>query len=118
MSYDVYFCDPVSGEHIELDEPHFMHGGTYAVGGTKELWLNITYNYAKNYSPHEFNIRDSLDGKTAVDVIPELDRVIELLGDETDPDDYWQPVDGNAKRALIQLRTMAKMRPDAVIKVH
>ena len=56
------------------------------------MWLNITFNYYKNYFPHG------------------------LLGDDTDPD-YWEPTDGNAKRALIQLRTMAKMRPDAVIKV-
>ena len=116
MSYDVYFCDPVSKEVIELDEPQFMRGGTYAVGGTKMLALNVTYNYYKNYAPHSFSIKD-LDGKTAVDAIPDLDRVIGLLGDETDSD-YWKPVDGNAKRALIQLRTMAKMRPDAVIEVQ
>ena len=115
MSYDVYFRDPVSGKTIELEEPHFMHGGTYQVGGTREMWLNITYNYAKNYAPHKFNVRD-LDGKTALDVIPELARVISKLGDDTDPD-YWQPTDGNAKRALKQLMTMARMRPDAVIGV-
>ena len=115
MSYDVDFCDPVSGEVIRIDEPHFMRGGTYAVGGSTALSLNITSNYYKNYSPHSFDIKD-LDGKTALEVIPELDLVIGLLSDETDPD-YWKPVDGNAKRALIQLRTMAKMRPDAVIKV-
>lgn len=115
MSYDIYFCDPISKETIILNEPHFMSGGTYAIGGTKEMWLNITCNYYKNYFPHGLNIPD-LNGKTAADVIPELDRVIGLLGDDTDPD-YWKPTDGNAKRALIQLRTMAKMRPDAVIKV-
>lgn len=115
MSYIVYFCDPVSKETIELNEPHFMRGGIYQVGGTRELWLNVTYNYAKNYYPHGFSIRD-LDGKTALDVIPELERVISKLKDDTDPD-YWKPVDGNAKRALKQLLVMAKMRPDAVIKV-
>ena len=115
MSYDVKFCDPVSKEVIEINEPHFMRGGTYCVGGSKQLWLNITYNYAENYSPHGFSVRD-LDGKTAADVLTELDRVIGLLGDETDPD-YWKPVDGNAKRALIQLRTMAQMRPDSIIEV-
>ena len=115
MSYDVYFRDPVTKENIEINDPHFMIGGTYKLGGNKELWLNITFNYARNYAPHKFSIKD-LDGKTALDIIPELDRVIGLLGDETNPD-YWEPCDGNAKRALIQLRTMAKMRPDAVISV-
>ena len=115
MSYDIYFKDPVSKKTIELAEPHFMQGGTYVVGGCKELWLNITYNQSANYSKHNFYITD-LDGKTALDVIPELERVISELGDEVD-DDYWKPVDGNSKRALIQLLTMAKMRPDSVIEV-
>ena len=115
MSYDVYFNDPVTKEHIELNEPHFMRGGTYALGGTTELWLNITFNYSENYSKHKFSIKD-LNGKSAVDCIPELERVISELGDEVD-DDYWKPVDGNSKKALIQLLTMAKMRPDSVIEV-
>lgn len=115
MSYDVDFLDPVSKEIIQLDEPHFMRGGTYAVGGTRSLSLNITYNYARNYSPHGFSIRD-LDGKKALDVIPELERVISALKDDTDPD-YWKPTDGNAKRALKQLLVMAQMRPDAIIEI-
>lgn len=116
MSYDVDFCDPVSKKVIEIEDVHFMRGGTYQVGGSKQLSLNITYNYASNYGKHGFSIRD-LDGKTAAEVIPELDRIIGLLSDETDPD-YWKAVDGNAKRALIQLRVMAKMRPDAIIEVE
>lgn len=115
MSYDVDFCDPVSKKVIELDEPHFMRGGTYAVGGTRELTLNITYNYSENYSKHNFSIKD-LDGKSAVEVIPELKRVIALLGDDVS-DNYWDATDGNAKRALIQLLTMCRMRPDSVISV-
>ena len=115
MSYDVDFCDPVSKKVIELDEPHFMRGGTYAIGGTKELTLNITYNYSGNYSKHNFSIKD-LDEKTALDVIPELERVISELGDDVS-DNYWDATDGNAKKALIQLLTMCRMRPDAVISI-
>ena len=116
MSYDVDFCDPVSKKVIELDEPHFMRGGTYAIGGTKELTLNITYNYSQNYGEHDFSIRD-LDGKTALDIIPTLERVISELKDDVSSN-YWDATDGNAKKALIQLLTMAKMRPDAVIDVQ
>ena len=116
MSYDVDFCDPVSKKVIELDEPHFMRGGTYAIGGTKELTLNITFNYSENYSKHNFSIKD-LDGKTALDVIPTLERVISELKDDVSSN-YWDATDGNAKKALIQLLTMAKMRPDAVIDVQ
>ena len=49
MSYDIQLKDPVTGKTIEFDKPHMMTGGTYAVGGTREAWLNITYNYAKYY---------------------------------------------------------------------
>lgn len=49
MSYDIRLIDPVTKERVYVDEPHFMTGGTYAAGGTKELWLNITYNYSHYY---------------------------------------------------------------------
>ena len=45
MSYDITLNDPVTKEPIQLDAPHQMQGGTYAVGGTTEAWLNITWNY-------------------------------------------------------------------------
>ena len=93
-----------------------MRGGTFPLDGTKELYFNITFNYEPNYRKHNFNIKD-LNNKTAANVIPELKRVIELLGDQTS-DNYWKPIDGNAKRALITLLTMAQMRPDAIIKVE
>jgi hypothetical protein len=115
MSYDVYFCDPVSREVIELEDVHFMRGGTFAIGGTKELQLNITFNYEGNYAKHNFSI-PFLHEKTALDVIPEIERVISLLGDDVS-ENYWDATDGNAKKALIALLTMAKMRPDAVIDV-
>ena len=50
-------------------------------------------------------------------IIPELERVIAALGDDIDSD-YWKPTDGNAKRALMSVLAMAKMRPDALIRVH
>lgn len=49
MSYDIWLKDRLTGETLEVNNNHFMTGGTYAVGGTKELWLNITYNYAHYY---------------------------------------------------------------------
>ena len=47
MSYDISLKDPVTKETIEVKDAHFMQGGTYALGGTKELWLNVTYNYGR-----------------------------------------------------------------------
>lgn len=49
MSYDIRLIDPVTKETINFDTPHQMTGGTYAVGGTTEAWLNITFNYARWY---------------------------------------------------------------------
>lgn len=49
MSYDIELKDPVTKETIEIEDAHFMQGGTYQVGGTKQLWLNITYNYSHYY---------------------------------------------------------------------
>ena len=44
MSYDIELCDPVSHKTLLLDTSHHMTGGTYALGGTQEMWLNVTYN--------------------------------------------------------------------------
>lgn len=49
MSYDISLCDPVTHETLEVDDTHFVAGGTRSIGGTKELWLNITYNYGKHF---------------------------------------------------------------------
>ena len=116
MSYDVRLTDPVSGKTIKLFTPHHMAGGTVAVGGTKELWLNVTYNYhehLRRLDPDQ-GIR-WLYGKTGVRTIPALERAINKLGNNTD-EDYWKPTEGNVKRALCQLLAMAQMRPDGVWK--
>nr|DAH39863.1 MAG TPA: hypothetical protein [Caudoviricetes sp.] len=49
MSYDIRLLDPVTRETVEVEAPHLMQGGTYALGGTTELWLNVTYNYGRHY---------------------------------------------------------------------
>lgn len=49
MSYDIYLIDRVTKETVHFDTSHQMAGGTYAVGGTTEAWLNVTYNYAQWY---------------------------------------------------------------------
>ena len=93
-----------------------MRGGTYAMYGTTELWLNVTYNYAKIFYREdvfgEEGIR-SIYGKTGLESIPMLEKAIAALGNDVSSD-YWEPTEGNAKRALINLLTMAKMRPDGI----
>lgn len=53
---------------------------------------------------------------SVVESIAVLDKMIAVLGDDVD-DDYWKPTEGNAKRALLQLKAMAQMRPDGEWKV-
>ena len=52
-------------------------------------------------------------GLTGAESLPFLDRAISLLADDVDAD-YWRATDGNAKRALVQLRALAAMRPDGL----
>lgn len=115
ISYDIYLKDPVTKETINFDTPHLMQGGTYCDGGTTEAWLNITWNYAPYYREHidaEEGIR-FIYGKTGADSIPILEKAVSELGDDTDPD-YWESCEGNAKKPLLQLIAMAKMRPDGI----
>ena len=115
MSYDIYLNDPDTNEVIVFDEKHNLSGGTYEVGGCDEAWLNVTYNYSKHFYrfiDKEKGIR-FLYGKTGKETIPVLNRAIESLKDDFS-DDYWNPTEGNAKRALQSLVSFAQMRPDGV----
>jgi hypothetical protein len=116
MSYDIYLCDPVSGSVAELDSPHQMKGGTYAIGGTRQAHFNVTYNYSRHFYRvmGEGGIR-SIYGLSGAESLPILDKAIHELGNDTDQD-YWKPTEGNAKQALISLRALATLRPDCVWK--
>ena len=123
MSYDINLLDPITKEVIEINDAHFLRGGTYKMGGSTELALNVTYNYSQflhqviqpesTPSEDKSGIR-SIYGMTALEAIPILETAISNLKDDV-VDDYWQPTEGNTKRALNNLLTMCKMRPDAII---
>lgn len=114
MSYDIRLLDPVTREQLETEVAHDMRGGTYAMGGTTKLWLNVTYNYGKHYYRvlGEKGIR-TICGMTGAESIPVLEAAAAKLSDEVS-DDYWEATEGNAKRPLLQLAAMARMRPDGV----
>lgn len=116
MSYDITLNDPITKEPIEVADAHFMQGGTYALGGTTELWLNVTWNYGPIFRRPEVlgeNGIRAIYGMTGAESIPVLQKAIASLGDDATPD-YWEATEGNAKRPLCQLLAMAKMRPDGV----
>jgi hypothetical protein len=114
VSYDIDLVDPITKRTLLLDKNHHMIGGTYAIGGTKECSLNITYNYGRHYYRviGEDGIR-TIYGMTGASSIPVLEAAAEALGDDA-CDDYWEPTEGNAKRAILQLIALAKMRPDGI----
>lgn len=114
MSYSITLNDPVTKEAIMLDAPHQIRGGIYALGGTQEAYLNITYNYAKHYYRvfGDDGIR-SIYGMTGAESIPIIKAAMAQLGDDVDGD-YWKSTEGNAKRALAGLLAFAQMRPDGI----
>lgn len=131
MSYDISLVDPVTRETLTMDATHQMRGGTYAIEGTDEMWVNITYNYArwyyKDYAFGEKGIR-SIYGLSGAESIPVLKKAIAGLEstDEELPEEemqkyieqgvtgYWVATRENAIRPLYQLLAMAQMRPDGV----
>lgn len=115
MSYDISLDDPNTGDVIELDKKHNIAGGTYALGGTREATLNITYNYSTHFRrviAEDVGIR-RLYGLTGAQSIPILESAIMKLKDDVD-NDYWRATEGNARQALIGLLVFAKARPDGV----
>ena len=114
MSYDIELRDPVTREVLMFDAPHLMTGGTYAVGGTREAGLNVTCNYGDIYRRvlGEGGIR-SIYGMTGAESVPVLDEAASKLSDDA-TDDYWEATEGNAKRPLLKLAAMARMRPDGI----
>ena len=137
MSYDISLIDPVTKEVLELDALHQMKGGTHALGGTKEAWLNITYNYSPWYYKSEvFPVADdgkskgirAIYGMTGAESIPVLRNAITVLEHITEDisDDerkeyekqgvagYWIPTRINAIRPLYSLLAFAQMRPDGL----
>lgn len=113
MSYDIHLSNP-DGSTVEFESPHDLTGGTYQLGGTRDAWLNVTYNYA----PHFYRVLGdmgirSIYGMTGLDSVLVLETGIKQLGTDTDPD-YWAPTEGNARKALEALLTLAKAAPSAV----
>lgn len=115
MSYDIRLVDPVTRESLHAENPHQIAGGTRALGGTTELWLNVTYNYQAVFarvfdSPK--GIR-SIYGISGAESILILKRAAAQLGDDAN-EDYWKPTEGNVKKAIHGLLALAHMRPDGI----
>ena len=90
MSYDISLVEPTTKKTITVDFKHQMKGGTYCVGGTDELYLNITWNYC----PYFFDATENderfykgdknqglraIYGKTGAETIPMLTDMAERI---------------------------------------
>lgn len=135
MSYDIYLNDYITKKPIEFDSKHLITGGLYAIGGTNEAWLNVTYNYADWY--YKEGVFPEIDGEnrgirtiygmSGAESIPVLKNAIKTLESMTEDiseekkeckrqgvTGYWIPTRQNAIRPLYQLLSFAQMRPDGV----
>jgi len=105
----------ISLEHPETEEcaevEKFTAGGTYAIGGTDEATLNVTYNYGKHY---DFK---ALNGLIAEKTIKSLEATVEELGTQKD-DDYWASTPGNCGWTCQILLGWAKQHPTYVWRVN
>lgn len=141
MSYDIHIVDPETRETLHTAKTHMLRGGTYAQGGTTQLWLNITYNYSKWYyradTLGESTVQYRDTGKGYMEEIaPELGgipglarctiaeartrvmRAITALHGEPAAD-YWKPCEGNARHALISLLELLLLAPEnAAIEIN
>ncbi len=89
MSYDIELQK--NGEVVQV--PRHAEGGTYALGGTEEAHLNVTYNYAPHYYEHldaEQGIR-WLYGKTGAETEERLQAAVEELGTSVWEGPYYVP---------------------------
>lgn len=114
MSYDIRLKDATTGKTLCADEIHGVNGGTMVMGGTSELWLNVTYNYGRIFYRlmGEKGIR-TIYGMTGAESVPVLEAAIAQLGDDVHAD-YWAATEGNAKAALNGLLVFARLQPEGV----
>lgn len=114
MGYWITLREPVGGEIIQFGFKHQMFGSNIVIGGSPEAEITITYNYSSHFRRvmGEEGIR-TIYGMTGAESIPVIKKAMAALKNDASPD-YWEPTEGNAKRALAMLLAFAQMRPDGV----
>ncbi len=109
MGYSIRIKRADGGDAV-LPEKHDIAGGTYTVGGTRDAWLYVTYNYAGIFARvmGDGGV-NQLDGGCVKDSVPVLEKAIAALGEAQPDADYWKATDGNAKKALVGLKAIADL---------
>ena len=109
MSYGIRIVSK-DGTEVILPKKHDIVGSTYAIGGTTEARLSVTYNYVDIFR-RVFGERGIyiLHGMAVREAQSVLDRAIAALGEAQPDDDYWKPTDGNAREALVGLHRLSEL---------
>jgi hypothetical protein len=98
-----------------VEVPHNLKGGTYVVGGTRELWMQVTHNYNTFLAEALRDSLDCLQGKTVKETLPLLETAVQVLSQKYDnpmpSEKYWDATAGNALKALQDLVDLAKLAP-------
>ena len=124
MGYTAQLQD-TAGNCLSIDTPHHM-SGCYSVEvncttgevGNRYLELDFTSNYQRHFT-RVLGVGGikNIYGMKGADAGPVLEYAASRLKDNTNPD-HWKPTQGNAKKVLIQLATMSRMRPDGTWWIH
>jgi hypothetical protein len=116
MSYDISIVDSKTGDTIQVSENHFLRGAIYCPGGTKELWVSVTFNYSSFFVKAFLNNKGIkiLNGMAIKDSLPMLVSArSNLSGDPHES--YWEATEGNARKAVTDLIYLALLAPDEAI---
>jgi len=108
------------GHHVAVDRHE--EGGTFPVGGSTFARMSVTYNYGSFFEEaweeplERVSLPAMLNGRTAEETIPLLEKAVEFLG-RYPGKSYWEAVPGNAGRCLATLLEWARKHPDAKWRV-
>ena len=113
MSYDIRIVSE-NGFPLHSEHKHDIIGAVYCIGGTTELWMSMTSNYAKHLT-YAFDHKDglkSLHGKSCKEAMPLIIAAISRLGNDV-VNDYFDATEGNVKLALLDLLKLIILGYDA-----
>lgn len=115
MSYDISIICECCQQPLKFETPQQLIGGTVPydpISGRilprQEAETNITFNYYKHFRSTlgEEGVK-GIHGKSVVETMPILRFAIQKLGAD-ESEDYWEPTEGNARKALMTLVQMAE----------
>lgn len=110
MGWSIYITDK-NGETVRLKSPHKISGSDFAVGGTQDLWMTLTFNYSRYYYQiwpcGGLCFLHGLSVKNAMRTL--LEGMLLLKGEQCG--DYWHASEGNARAGLLSILSLCALSP-------